>query len=105
MKSNLAAFAAFLAVALATGGAFAVTIVDLNFDGATGLENAGAGPAGVLEGTAAIGATAGVGGTGGLVMDGTEDSGLRLDIGDFGAFSGAGNFALSFDFKANVSHG
>lgn len=80
----------------------AVTLVDMDFDGVTGLENPGAGPEGVLVGTAAIGATAGVGGTGGLVMDGTADSGLRLDIGDLGAFSGTGDFSLSFDFKANT---
>lgn len=92
----------YLAAALLGGSASAVVIVDMDFNGTTGLENAGVGPDGVLVGTTTIGAAAGVGGTGGLVTDGADDSGLRLDIGELGAFSGSGDFHLSFDFKANT---
>jgi hypothetical protein len=76
----------------------AVAIVDMDFDGPTGLENTGIGPDGVLKGGASI-----VGGQ--LVLNGSNaaeptGAGLDLPIADLGVFSGEKDFLVEFDFSS-----
>lgn len=82
---------------LCAGTAFgALTIVDMNFNGGTGVENPGDGPDGVLKNGASI-----VGGQ--LITNGTklaepDGAGLDLNFNGFNTFSGAQDFNVSFDF-------
>lgn len=86
-----------LSLALLGGGASkAATIVNMNFNGATGLENTGLAPDGVLKNGASIVA-------GELVTNGTKlaepgGAGLELDLTGYDAFSGAYDVYVSFDF-------
>ena len=77
----------------------AATLVDMDFNGPTGLENAGIGPDGILKGGASIAG-------GQLLLNGSNaaepaGAGLDLPLGAFGyAFSGAGDFLVEFDFAS-----
>jgi len=81
-----------------TSTCWAVAVVDMDFNGVTGLENAGIGPDGILKGGASIV-------NGQLVLDGSNapeptGAGLDLAIGNLGTFSGAEDFLLEFDFAS-----
>jgi hypothetical protein len=95
---GLTAISVLLAALSAASTSRAVAIVDMDFNGVTGLENDGIGPDGMLKGGATI-----VGGR--LVLDGSnapEPTGAGLDIpmGDLGTFSGAEDFLVEFDFTS-----
>jgi hypothetical protein len=79
-------------------------IVDMDFDGATGVENAGIGPDGTLLNGASIGIGVGVGGTNALVTDGSNEpepagAGLDLPLSALNPFGGDSDFTVSFDFS------